>query len=99
MERRIDILDYIPTGRENAVSRKQLADRTGMNDREVRRAIETARGETPVISREDGGGYFLPRKDPEDIEAVNGYVMRERKRAVSVLDNLGAAERWLMDKV
>ena len=34
------IVDYIPVGRENAVTRRQLCELTGMRDRALRNAIE-----------------------------------------------------------
>lgn len=36
------ITDFIPYGRENAISRQALAQLTGMDDRQVRRMIEDA---------------------------------------------------------
>ena len=39
----IDITEYIPYGRKNAVSRHELQRRTGLPDRTVRALIEDAR--------------------------------------------------------
>ena len=33
------IVDYIPVGRENAVTRRQLCELTGMRDRALRNAV------------------------------------------------------------
>ena len=38
----MDIVDYIPFGRENAVTRTQLRIMTGMNDRKIRDKISEA---------------------------------------------------------
>ena len=39
----LNILDYIPTGRMNAITRHALAIRTGISDRQVRDLIHYAR--------------------------------------------------------
>ena len=39
----MDIVDYIPFGRENAVTRAQLRSRTGIDDRAIRDMIATCR--------------------------------------------------------
>lgn len=49
----MNIIDYIPYGRENAVSRQELVMRTGMSDRAVRKAIQLLR---------EGGGW-LPNEE------------------------------------
>lgn len=54
------ITDFIPYGRENAISRQALAQLTGMDDRQVRRMIEDARCNVVIINLQDGKGYYLP---------------------------------------
>lgn len=55
----MNIEDYIPTGRENAVSRAELALRTGLPDRTNRREIEKARRKMIPILASDDGGYYI----------------------------------------
>lgn len=47
-QKSINIADYIPTGRENAISRRDLAKLVGVNDRTVRDLIHCARREVPI---------------------------------------------------
>ncbi len=58
------ISKYIPTGRANAITADELAARTGLDKRAVRKAVLSARcNGVPVCSTTsaDGGhGYFLP---------------------------------------
>ena len=61
-----DIEAYIPYGRENAISRKRLAQATGLSDREIREAIALARRNTVILNLSDGNGYFKPIPGEED---------------------------------
>lgn len=55
----IDILKYIGTGRENAVTREALVRKTGLSDRKVRKLIAEARREGEIIiNAQDGAGYY-----------------------------------------
>lgn len=51
------IIDMIPFGHENAISRERLCYRTGLNDREIRRAIGEL-NETGSVILNRGKGYF-----------------------------------------
>ena len=75
------ILQYIPTGRENAVSRADLVELTGLRDRQVRREIEEARRAGAVIIN-DGGGYYLT----DNIDDMARAYWRETARALSILE-------------
>ena len=76
------IVDYIPVGRENAVTRRQLCELTGMRDRPLRNAIEDARqnGEI-IINAQDGRGYYRS-EEPKDLA---GQYVRNRNRAMAIL--------------
>jgi len=71
----MDIIDYIPQGRENAVTRAELCKRVGLPDRTVRELISQARRETCILNAQDGNGYYRPEK--EDIPAVRGWLKQE----------------------
>lgn len=57
----INVVEYIGFGTENAVTRAELCARTGLTDRQLRKAIEEARhaGEI-IINKQDGKGYYKP---------------------------------------
>ena len=80
-----DILDYIPTGQSNAVTRKELCRRTGLNDRAMRVLIHKARGKIPILNLQDGNGYFVP-----DMNVINDqlllkkFVQQEESRLKSI---------------
>ena len=83
----MDILEYIPYGRKNAIKRKTLRDLTGLSDRDMRRAIELARQETPIINLQDGRGYYRP----DDRDDLQRYVLQEQARAKKILQNINVA--------
>lgn len=62
------IFELLPEGQENAVSRKDLATITGLNDRELRRAIASERREGALIlssTDSEHSGYFRPASADE----------------------------------
>lgn len=73
------ITDFIPIGRENAISMADLANCLGVTERTVRKHIETERRNGAVICSsldEGGSGYFLPG----NIEEVKEFVKLSEKR-------------------
>lgn len=86
----IDILNYIPYGHENAVTRAELCERTGLSDRLVRRHIEVARIEGhPIINLQDGKGYYRATTREDVMAQIN----INRSRALNVL-----AQNMMLDR-
>ena len=73
------ITDFIPYGKENAVSREYLANMTGLDDRTVRELIEKARKDVPIISLKKG--YYLPLVEEERRMYSAGLSPRETEAA------------------
>lgn len=89
-EKDFDILDYIPTGQDNAVTRSELCRRTGLSDRVIRDAIHKARRNKSILNMQDGKGYFIPDMNTEgDRLALKRHVQQEESR----LKNIGWALR------
>lgn len=91
----MNILEFIPEGKEKAVSRKSLCTMTGLSDRKVRESISEVREHTVVISTDDGAGYYIPTLDEH--EEVRMYRVREFARAMSILHNLKVVDALLDD--
>lgn len=90
----MNITDYIPIGKENAITRAQLCALTGLSDRAVRQLIEVARIEGEVIiNNQDGKGYYISN-DPEDIRR---QMASNRSRAMSILRQQKYLRRKLME--
>lgn len=89
----MDIVDYIPFGRENAVTRAQLRSRTGIDDRTIRDMIANARRDTVILNMQDGKGYFRPL--PEERHLVEAYAKQETARLKSIGWSLKATRQML----
>ena len=90
------IVDYIPTGRKNAITRKELCRITGLSDRQAREHIAQARRNTPIINLQDGDGYFIPNpSDSADMNLLKRYVRQEEARLKSIGWSLKAARKTL----
>jgi hypothetical protein len=87
----MNILDYIPKGKDNAITRAELTARTGLNDRVVRELISQARRDTVIINLSNGNGYYIPTDRAE----IERYVRQETARLKSIGWSLKAARRSL----
>lgn len=95
----MNIVDYIPVGHQNAVTRKKLCILTGLSDRKVRDLIADARRETPIINQQDSKGYYIPDTgNIIDMCALRRYVKQEEHRLKSIGWSLKAARRAAGDE-
>lgn len=84
------LLDFIPTGRGNALSARELAALMRCNVRDITRWVEQARKQgVPICA--DGSGFWLP----ENKQELERYVLGLRNRIDSVAGTLQGAERAL----
>ena len=96
MKESIKIVDYIPFGKENAISRQQLERVTGLSDRDVREAISLARRNTVILNLSNGKGYFQPIQGEED-DLVVKYFKQEDSRLKRIGWSLLATRRSVKD--
>lgn len=91
----MNIIDYIPTGIENAISKKSLCEKTGLPDRTVRQLIEKARRETIIVANNDGTGYWIYPDDPthEEKQMLIRFVKQQESRAKSIFYALYPARK------
>ena len=86
------VINLLGFGREHALSRTALAGLTGLPDRSVRRAIESARRDgLTIISAEDGRGYYLS----DDLDEIERQYRIDHARAMALLCRLKAMRRTL----
>lgn len=77
----MSITDYIPKGRDNAISRADLVAYTGMPDRSVRRLISAARAAGhPIVGNPDGG-YYMAETEADVRLLLNELRSRMKKLA------------------
>ena len=93
----MEVLKYIPEGRENAVTAETLATLTGCDERTVRGEIKRLREQESVmiLSSSRSRGYWLPGE--EDLEQVREYANMMRSYARECEKSALAAERWLLE--
>lgn len=73
----MSVLDYIPFGKQNAISRERLSELSGMGDRAVRKAIQALREDGEIIlSSSHGKGYW--RSD--DASEIGQYIAENKSR-------------------
>lgn len=89
----MNIIDYIPYGKGNAISRKALSDASGLPDRVMRKQIEKERQNHAILNSQDGGGYFRPL--PEEKMLVERWMRQERSRSKSIDNSSRGAEMFL----
>ena len=76
------VVNLIPFGKQNAISRERLASLSKMNDRQVRRCIEAARRDgIYIITNPERGGYYQTAK----LDEIEYQYRIDKSRALAVL--------------
>lgn len=90
------LIDLIPIGAANAITKAQLQKITGLKDRVVRLLIHQARKEgKQILTNMETGGYYFPESPQETVY----FIQSMRHRASEVQAVADAVERSLMDEV
>ncbi len=77
----MSISDYLSYGQENALPLKHLANVTGLDGREIRRAIERERRGGMLILSDNQHGYYLAANAAE----AAAFTRSMRHRALEIL--------------
>ena len=90
----MSLVDLIPEGRENAISKAQLTEITGLSERSLRLAVAGERRRGKIILTDCSGtkGYYKPTNSGE----VLAFIRSMRKRARETAAIADATERALM---
>lgn len=90
----MDIMTYIPMGKENAIGRQELVYLLNLPDRTVRKMIQDARdrGEI-IINAQDGAGYYTSDDEGELKRQYN----TNQRRALSILRQQKHIRRRLLE--
>ena len=76
------VADAVPEGKENAISRKELAEKLGVCDRTMREYLENAKLDGLVIANDqDGKGYYQPVTEEE----IHRQLIQIRNRTMTQL--------------
>lgn len=101
----ITIVDLIPVGRDNAISRSaltqlcishKLIDESATDkDRAMRNLLSRARLDYTILNLSDGSGYYRPSHD--DLLDLQRYIRQEESRAKATFKNLSMAKKLYED--
>lgn len=93
----MNILEFIPVGHKNAVTRQQLCIMTELSDRKVRELIEEAcTRQHPILNMQDGKGYFQPAEN--EISLVRLYRNQENRRTVSTRKKVTELDQYIKEE-
>ena len=87
------IVSLIPVGAKNAISMKNLSEKSGVSDRQVRRLIKNARFDGIEIIG-DSNGYYLPETQEERRRFYNTF----HKRGVCSLGSVSRSYAILKEE-
>lgn len=91
-----EIKELIPQGRDRAVTVKELSDRTGIPEREVKRLVQELRDSGEFILS-SGKGYFYPTNDEAGCEDARRFIFMMETQAKSRYVRIRSAKRWLKE--
>lgn len=77
-----DMLEMIPEGKADSISRKDLRLQLHVSDRILRRMLHEARQVYPILSNTGKGGYYYPASKEEAeayIRQINSYIRELNK--------------------
>ncbi len=90
----INICDFIPDGKKNAISMADLAAATNLDTRTVRALVHNARSKGAVICStcdNDNGGYYMPL----DVSEAMPYYKQQLSRIRSANTALAAVAEYI----
>lgn len=85
------VSNLIGTGQENAITLTDLIIKTGLTERQIRKAIEIIRCECCIINNQDGRGYYLASNKQE----AERYLKLETARAKTIFRRLKGTRKYL----
>lgn len=86
------VVEAIPEGRDDAVTREALVRALPLPDRQIRKCIQIARG-AGVLIVNSGHGYYIT----DDLDAIERQYRQDTRRALSVLSRRKAMRKLLRD--
>lgn len=88
------VYNHLGVGHQNAKGRRQLCRDLKCGDRVLRKAIEELRRDYPILTRDDGKGYYLPETTEEGREDARRWVARQNRRIVSIRAATAGAKKF-----
>lgn len=79
-----EVYNALGIGSNNAKSRKQLCAELKCSDRILRETIERLRNDYPIITDDNGKGYYLPSQNAQGRRDTIRWLGRQDKRIQSI---------------
>lgn len=93
-----NVLDFIPLGRNHAISMNELAMRMGVSQRTARKLVFEARNNGAVIcstcSGDKSAGYYRPIS----VDEARPYIAMQNHRIISATAAKKSAEKFITEK-
>ena len=84
------MLELIPYGKENAISKQELMQLTGLSERVVRKKIHDLRQEYVIISSSHRKGFYRTN----DLQEINDFIEETKRRAFNTFKSYKAAKAY-----
>lgn len=88
------VYNSLGIGHQNAKGRRQLCSELKCSDRVLRKAIEELRRDYPILTRDDGKGYYLAETTEEGREDARRWINRQNRRIVSIRAATAGAKKF-----
>lgn len=88
------VYNALGVGHENAQTRRELCRTLRCGDRSLRKAIEILRQDYPIITQDDGRGYYIPLSTPEGRQEAARWAAKQDKRIKSIRASQRGARRF-----
>lgn len=92
------VYNTLGVGHKNAMTRKELCMRLKCSDRLLRRAIEILRKKHPILTRDDGSGYYLATTDADGVQDALSWLRRQNRRIRSIKESESGAVKFVGNK-
>lgn len=89
------VYNALGVGYQNALTRRELCQKLKCGDRALRKAIEELRRDYPILTQDDGQGYYLPETTPEGREDAAHWIRRQNRRIQSIKAAQSGALRFI----
>lgn len=90
----MNILDFIPTGKENAVSKQKLCELTGTDERLIRASIKRqVENGVPILSSSGHKGYWYS----DDIDEIEEFIRENEHRVKSLTRTTAKLKKHLYE--
>ena len=90
------VYNALGVGLKNARTRAELCSAIGCSDRALREAIEALRWDYPIITNDDGTGYYIPTPDERGRGQTAGWLERQRRRRNAIRKATRGARLFIM---